>query len=173
MSDLSVISWLRLARLPGVGPVLIKRLLDVLGSPEAILAAHPATLAGVEGIGSIRANQIVSHAAQTEKPAIEEFQKTRDRGITLLPQCDAAYPPALKTITDPPLLLYVRGKLLPADAVAVGIVGVRECTLYGREQAKRFGHDLAQAGFTVISGARVESIQPRTKARCGVRAARL
>ncbi len=152
MSDHSVISWLRLAQLPGVGPVLIKRLLDALGSPDAILNAHPAKLAAVEGIGTVRANQIVTHSGQTEKTAMEEFQKARDRGITLLAQCDAAYPPALKTITDPPLLLYLRGKLLPADALAVGIVGARECTLYGREQAKRFGHDLAQAGFTVISG---------------------
>ena len=147
-----LISWLRLARLPGVGPVLIRRLLEALGSPEAILAAHPAGLAAVEGIGTHRANQIVTHSARTEKPAREELALAQENGVTVVAQDDPRYPPALKTITDPPLVLYVRGELVERDAVAVGIVGARQCTLYGREQASRFGHDLAAAGLTVISG---------------------
>ena len=147
-----LLCWLRLARLPGVGPVLIKRLLEALGSPKAILDAHPASLAKVEGIGTHRANQIVAHAARTEKPAREELALAQENGVTVLAQDDPRYPPALGTITDPPLLLYMRGELVERDAVAVGIVGARQCTLYGREQASRFGHDLAATGFTVISG---------------------
>jgi DNA processing protein len=147
-----LIAWLRLARLPGVGPVLIRRLLDALGSPEAILDAHPPILASVEGIGTHRASQIVAHAARTEKPARDELALAQEHGVTVVAQDDPRYPPALKTITDPPLVLYVRGELIERDAVAIGIVGARQCTLYGREQASRFGHDLAATGFTVISG---------------------
>jgi DNA processing protein len=132
--------------------VLIRRLLESLGSPEAILSAHPAMLGAVEGIGTHRANQIVTHAANTEKPAREELALAQENGVTVVAQDDPRYPPALKTIADPPLVLYVRGELVERDAVAVGIVGARQCTLYGREQAARFGHDLAATGFTVISG---------------------
>ncbi len=146
------LAFLRLARLRGVGPVLVKRLLEALGSAEAILTAHPSTLAAIDGIGTIKANQVVSSAAETEAPAREELARARNEGFTLLTCLDPRYPPGLKTIADPPLVLYVRGELQPADAVAVGIVGARECTLYGREQATRFGGELAQAGLTVVSG---------------------
>ncbi|MGN6371170.1 MAG: DNA-processing protein DprA [Phycisphaerae bacterium] len=147
-----LIAWLRLSRLPGVGPVLIKRLLEALGSPEGILEAHPAGLASVEGIGTFRANQIMAGRGASEKWAREELQRAQEHGVTVVAGDDPRYPPALKTIPDPPVVLYVRGELVERDAVAVGIVGARQCTLYGREQAGRFGHDLAAAGLTVISG---------------------
>ncbi len=73
-------------------------------------------------------------------------------GLTLLTLEDDRYPPALKTIHDSPLVLYVRGAILPGDAVAIGMVGARKCTLYGREQAQRLGGQLAERGMTVISG---------------------
>ena len=147
-----LISWLRLARLRGVGPVLVKRLLEAFGSPEAILEAHPSRLAAVEGIGTVKASQIVSSAPETTGPANEELTRAQQHGITLIPLHDDRYPPALKPIPDPPLLLYVRGELLPADTLAIGIVGARRCTLYGREQAQRLGAHLAERGMTIISG---------------------
>ena len=152
MGEERVISWLTLAGLRGVGPVLCKRLLGALGSPEAILAAHPSRLAAVEGIGTIKANQIVMSRADAMAGAQEEFEKVQQHGITLLTLADVRYPPALKTIQDPPLVLYVRGELVAEDAVALGIVGARQCTLYGREQAQRIAAQLAERGLTVVSG---------------------
>src|SRR5436305_1550025 len=137
------LAFLRLARLKGVGPVLVKRLLEKLGSPEAILTAHPSVLAGIEGIGTVKANQIVSSAPGTLAGATEELDGVIHHGFTLLTLDDPAYPPALKTVPDPPLVLYVRGELQPADAVAVGIVGARRCTLYGREQSQKIAAQLA------------------------------
>jgi DNA processing protein len=58
----------------------------------------------------------------------------------------------LKTIPDPPLVLYVKGTLEPRDLNAVAIVGSRKCSFYGREQAERFAALLGGAGVTVISG---------------------
>jgi DNA processing protein len=152
LGEAEVVEWLRLARLPGVGPVLVRRLLEALGSPRAILEAHPSVLAKVDGVGTVRANQVVAGAAGTHGPAREEVSRARDAGVAIIAQADSRYPPALKTITDPPLVLYVRGTLEQRDAVAVGIVGARQCTLYGREQAGRFGQALVAAGLTVISG---------------------
>jgi DNA processing protein len=62
------------------------------------------------------------------------------------------YPAQLKHIPDPPLCLYVRGSLEPADAVAVAVVGSRRCSFYGIEQTRRFASGLASVGFTVVSG---------------------
>ncbi|MCL2648559.1 MAG: DNA-processing protein DprA [Phycisphaerales bacterium] len=144
--------WLRLARLPGVGPVLVKRLLEYFHSPEAILTAHPAALSAVEGVGTLRANQIVAAAVATQKAAEEELAKIDADQITLLTPDHSDFPPGLKNIPDPPILLYVRGQILPSDALALGIVGARQCSLYGREQAHRFAAQLAQAGLTIVSG---------------------
>ena len=146
------LAWLRLALLPGVGPILIKRLLAALHSPEAILTAHPASLSAIEGIGTYRANQIVTGAAGTEGPACEELERLDADGLTLLTPDDALFPPGLKNIPDPPVCLYMRGRMEPTDAVAVGIVGARQCSTYGREQAHWFAAHLAQAGLTIISG---------------------
>ena len=144
--------WLRLARLPGVGPVLVKRLLEYFHTPETILTAHPSSLAAVEDIGAIRANKIVANAAATQKAAEEELAKIDADEITLLTPDHPDFPPGLKNIHDPPIVLYVRGQILPHDALALGIVGARECSLYGREQSYRFAAQLAQSGLTIVSG---------------------
>ncbi len=60
------------------------------------------------------------------------------------------YPKILKTIDDPPELLYARGEVPSAPGIAV--VGSRECTEYGRRIAYRLGVDIARCGFTVVSG---------------------
>jgi len=148
----SRLSWLRLARLPGVGPVLIKRLLTHFHTPDAILTAHPSALSVVEDIGTLRANKIAANAAATQKLAEEELAKIDADGITLLTPDHPDFPPGLRNIPDPPIVLYVRGQILPSDALAIGIVGARECSMYGREQAHRFAAQLAQSGLTIVSG---------------------
>ncbi|HEY4328998.1 MAG TPA: DNA-processing protein DprA [Phycisphaerae bacterium] len=150
--DERLIAWLRLTYLKGVGPILVKRLLAVFGSPDAILNAHPANLAAVEGIGTIKANQLVTSAPASHAKAVEALARVREHGFSILPLDDEGYPPGLKTVDDPPIVLFVRGGILPADAVAVGMVGARKCTFYGREQAQRLGMQLAQSGLTIVSG---------------------
>jgi len=68
---------------------------------------------------------------------------------------DAAYPTQLRTIHDPPFVLYVRGGPLPGAERAVAIVGSRRCTALGRELAQAIGYGLASVGVTVVSGAAV------------------
>jgi DNA processing protein len=73
-------------------------------------------------------------------------------GVRLLLESDAEYPPGLREIADPPLLLSMRGELQPGDRVAVAIVGTRRATAYGRRMAERLAGDLALRGITVVSG---------------------
>jgi DNA processing protein len=62
------------------------------------------------------------------------------------------YPPPLASVVNPPPLLYFRGEWTPADAGAVGIVGSRSCTAYGKRMAEQIAKGLARAGLTVVSG---------------------
>ena len=144
------LAWLRLARVPNIGPVMVKRLIDAFKTPEAVLAADMARLGEVDGIGTLRARSFL------QAPKLCDVQRELDEslagGVKVICPDDPAWPPGLRTIPDPPIVLVLRGEILPHDALAIGIVGSRKCSFYGREQAERFGALLAGAGFTVVSG---------------------
>ena len=69
---------------------------------------------------------------------------------TVVTLADPGYPAAVRDLPLPPPVLYCRGELPPAPAVA--IVGSRRATDYGREAAWLFARDLAREGVTVVSG---------------------
>ena len=114
----------RLSLVPGVGPILMRRLLAAFGSAEKLIGAPEARLRLVEGVGPITAEQILAGppagAAEREWELIERF------GVRLMCIDDADYPPLLRHIHDPPPFLYVLGELLRPDAVALAIVGSRQ-----------------------------------------------
>lgn len=133
-----------------VGPVTFANLVDRFGSAAEALRASTAQLATVPGIGQATAAKIVESRQQVDVAA--ELDLARKLGVTILTLRDGAYPYALRHIPDPPAVLYVQGELRETDAVSLAIVGSRRCSRYGFEQSQRFGHLLARAGITVISG---------------------
>ena len=145
-----VLARLHLRATPGFGPVLIQRAITALGSPQRVLAASAGELSQIEGLGAQRAETIVR--AKRDNVPEKLLDECAQSGITILSPEDARWPMHLRTIADPPVVLFMRGRILPQDNKAVGVVGSRRCTLYGREQAQRFASDLAAAGLTVISG---------------------
>ncbi len=143
-------SYLALNLLPGIGPVRVRRLLEVFGTPGAILSAPRDRLRAVEGIGHELAGVISSWRDTLDLD--EELGLIRDRGVEVVSMADEDYPEPLRQIYDPPLVLYVWGKLERADRVAVGVVGSRRATHYGIQCARRLSFQLASAGVTVLSG---------------------
>ena len=80
---------------------------------------------------------------------MERLQATEVRLTTL---GEASYPEALRWIPEPPPVLYIWGTLQPADSLAVAVVGSRKPSPYGQLAAQRLSAELAQYGFTVVSG---------------------
>ncbi|MBI4355727.1 MAG: DNA-protecting protein DprA [Candidatus Omnitrophica bacterium] len=148
MDNQDALIWLNLA---DPGPLAAKRLLQVLGSAEAVLRASAETLQRAGRMKAASA-QRVAEACRNKERLYREQALIRKTGVTVVTLDDAGYPSRLKTITDPPMVLYVRGTLLPEDGAAIAIVGAREASLYGQETAERFAHDLAQRGVTIVSG---------------------
>ena len=134
----------------GLGPVSVRRLIDVLGSPKAILEADREALMEARGVGEKLALKIV--VQRDSISAEEEIDKAADIGARIITPLDDEYPEALKAIHDPPLALYVLGRILPKDGKAIGIVGSRSTSHYGLSAADRLAYQLGQTGFTVISG---------------------
>jgi len=141
---------LMLALISGVGPLTRQRLLEQFGSPVCILHASYGELQRVQGVGPKLAKRIAE--ARTEIDVDAQMKLARDNNIEILVESSEKYPPLLAEIHDPPGVLFVLGSLLPADRLAVAIVGTRHATRYGIEQATKLATSLAKAGITVVSG---------------------
>lgn len=141
---------LRWALTDGVGPLIFSRLLVQFGSAEAALGATAAEMTLVKGISREGAERILRTATQIQ---IEnELDACAAKGVRIICRADPDYPAGLREVPDPPIVLWVKGELRETDAIAIAVVGTRRCSIYGSEQARRFGELLAGAGVTVISG---------------------
>ncbi|MES2308754.1 MAG: DNA-processing protein DprA [Verrucomicrobiota bacterium] len=136
--------------IPGIGPVRVRRLLESMGSVERILLARESELASVEGISNELARKIIK--ARDEVDLVREKKLALDHGVEVIDVEDELYPQSLKEIYDPPLVLYIKGKIPKRFSMGIGVIGTREPTSYGRENAKKFSFQLAYAGVSVISG---------------------
>lgn len=155
MSDSATISTAARAHLhwaltDGVGPICFGRLLIHFGDAESALRVSAGDLATIKGIGSGAADSVARSRDQVDVD--DEIAAAANLGVRIICREDADYPPGLLRIPDAPIVLYVKGELRDTDAVALAVVGSRRCTIYGSEQARRFGELLAGAGFTVVSG---------------------
>src|SRR5206468_5022558 len=99
-----------------------------------------------------KSQKIYSSIRAAGAMAEAELIKARELGVRIICPEDEVYPVLLRSIPDPPAVLYVKGTLEPRDLNGFALVGSRRCSYYGREQAERFAALLAGAGFTVISG---------------------
>jgi DNA processing protein len=133
-----------------VGPVRLRQLLEHFGEAPAILRASRAQLLQVPGIGQETAEAIAGWEQAVDLAG--ELRRIQDFGCQILTQADGDYPELLRQIYDPPIVLYVKGRLTPKDKNAVAIVGSRRTTPYGQETARRLAYQLAYVGVTVVSG---------------------
>lgn len=140
---------LRFTLTHGVGPITVQRLLAVFGDADAILGATEEELRTVP---NLRSNVLKAVLEARDVDPRPEMERIADAGIDMVAYDDPLFPEPLRAADASPYLLYVRGTLQPVDSVAVGIVGTRQCSRYGRDQAERFAADLGRAGYTVISG---------------------
>jgi DNA processing protein len=143
--------WIRLAQTPGVGSATVRTLLVRFGSPQHIFDAGYRALCADVAAPVARAlcepppDAVVRQVALT----IEWLGQPGNHLLTLL---DAAYPPALSHIADPPPLLYLKGRPELLSAPMLAIVGSRNATLQGKANAELFAQALSCAGLTIVSG---------------------
>ena len=140
--------WLRLACIPGVGTQGQRALLAAFGLPGHIFAAGRGALAAV--VGGQAADAVLA------VPAHEDIERTlawaSEAGNRVLTLADADYPRQLFDITDPPVLLYVKGEPALLSRPGIALVGARSATAAGEANAEAFARTLAQQGLVVVSG---------------------
>ena len=133
-----------------MGPVRLRKLLEVFETPERILSAKRSELRSIDGIGNEVAEQIANWESTVDLSA--ELARIRDFGAEVITAQSPTYPRQLREIHAPPIVLYVWGELTERDQHAIGVIGSRRTSHYGAECAKKLSYQLAYAGLTVISG---------------------
>jgi DNA processing protein len=144
---------LRLAIVPGVGPARLSALLARFGSVERVLAASAREVAELPGFGPEFARRVASagtaEGLQRARAAMDTLHRVGARVVTA---DDDVYPPAFRTLPDPPVVLYAMGDVHLLNDPGMGIVGTRAPTDYGRRTAAALSRELARAGYTIVSG---------------------
>ena len=153
----------------GIYSDVIDKLRSYLGDISEI---HDFNHSDLENLGLLGSGILKRIAKSDFKSSIEEYKEKLDGlGIDVVTVCDNTYPEELSEIPDRPLVLYIKGKLQPRDHIAMGIVGSRKATNYGKWAAERFARDLTNMGVTIVSGmaAGIDSIAHRTALENGGR----
>ena len=143
------VHWLALSAVSGIGGVTVKRLVESLGSLEAIFDAPDEELLAVPRVTP----EIVSRLRGVSLETLEaELASLADEGLQVITWDDADYPENLRLVHDAPPVLFARGELLPEDSKAVAIVGTRQATPSAAALAQTLACELAGRGLTVVSG---------------------
>ena len=141
-------AWLRLTLIPGIGGERQRRLLGAFGLPDQVFDAGHGALARV--VGDKLAHAVRDHDSR------EQIERTllwlEQPGNHVVTLADESYPRALLDTADPPSLLYVKGDLASLNRKAIAIVGSRNATAQGIDNARAFAHSLAGGGLSVVSG---------------------
>ncbi len=148
-NDAALTSWLRLAHTPGLGLAGARRLLEHCGSVHAVFGG---AARGAEVDGAVLARLQAPPDAAMRDLLARTLAWCRLPGHYLLTLDHPDYPPALRLIDDPPLLLYAAGRIELLARPALAVVGSRNASCQGRENARQFAAAASAVGVTVVSG---------------------
>lgn len=143
---------LLLASVPGIGHVRMRHLIRKFGSAEAVLSASRRHLLTTDGIDHKTASFIRKASARDVDFVRDQMVRLQKYKTHVLTFDDPEYPESLKTLTDGPAFLFVRGNSTALQQPAIGIVGTREPTMYGKSMAETLARELVQRGIAVVSG---------------------
>ena len=146
-------AWLRLGTTPGISRGVARRLLAALGSAERVLAADESTLRSLVGADAVHLLKRVAEDDQARLATTTHWlgaSTSAARDLVVLG--DPRYPPALLQTADPPLLLFTLGRVELLALPSVAIVGSRQSTPQGRDNARAFARFLSEHKLTIVSG---------------------
>lgn len=145
-------AWLRLGATPGLGRGTARRLLAAFGLPHAVLGQDDEALAHLATDAQLRALRAAPPGFDALLEATWAWLQRGEGSHGILTLADSGYPPNVLQTADPPLMLYVRGQPPATWPRALAVVGSRNATAQGLQNARQFARAFAQAGYTVVSG---------------------
>jgi DNA processing protein len=148
------IFWLVWAQIPGIGPILLRRLEQHFGTLERAWEANSAQLGEVEGFGDRTINNVVQQRSRLDPEKF--YQQHLEKNPNFWTPADREYPRLLLEIPNPPPVLYYRGRVELEENLGIiptiAIVGTRDPDDYGKRWTRQIATALVKKGFTVVSG---------------------
>lgn len=152
MSDEDVAYYIALSHCEGIGARRLVTLITYFGSSERAFYANKHELKSVPGIGDETADSVVASREDSLRSARNELARL-DGSTILLTYFDERYPDQLRTIFNPPALLYCRGNIsLLKSERFISIIGTRRATDYGKRWTKTLADELVRHDVTIVSG---------------------
>ena len=144
-------AYIILNLISGIGPARLNALLEFCGEPAEIFRTNVRDLASVQGIGESLARRIADWEKQIDLE--HELDLAKRGGVEIITRDDENYPSLLAEIHDPPICLYIRGKIPEGISTrSLAIVGTRNVTTYGQRMARHLAESAAYSSFIVVSG---------------------
>lgn len=149
-----LLEWLKLVRIPGLGPTRIQRILNHFGQPEKMIAASGNEWFNIPGIHKNFVEKILHQRSHSpDAPLIQELDRLTDMGGHMLILGEKNYPFLLSTIHDPPPVLFVRGQLSHLSGEnSLAVVGSRRASHFGTQFAHTLANQMASNGLVTVSG---------------------
>lgn len=141
--------------IPGIGTQKIISLLPRFNTLTALLNANYERLANIEGINKILTHRLLSAKHDLEKTKIQsdrDYENSIQLKSRIITYLDSDYPVVLRSIYLPPLILYVKGNILPEDETSIAVVGTRQPSNYGISIAEKISKEIVEKKITIISG---------------------
>ena len=135
----------------GIGNSRGRELVEMFGSPLAVLSAPAGEISEAIKV-PLEVGRALVKSGREPKFAEDIMTKLERHAARLVTFWDEDYPSRLKTISDPPLVLYVKGEKSPLYDYSVAIVGTRACSDHARRMTPRIAGELAASGVTIVSG---------------------
>jgi DNA processing protein len=167
MTEYDFIDLLRLYSIQGIGATRIRNLITAFGTPKAVLKAPIQRLIRIQGVEKHIAQRIKENV--DEKYVSYQLDYLKRNDIKVLTYWDNRYPPRLKKIYDAPVILFYRGDISVLKSDALGVVGTRNPSEYGKMITEKFCRDLIKYKLTIVSGlARgIDTVAHRTVVKNG------
>ena len=150
LPEKDLLALLTLQRIPFLGDGSIKKLIQIFGNAQEVLAQTKGRLLQVEGMGEHKLQDFWN----TEHPAFAkaELEYILSNNINVVAYSEAAYPERLKHCIDSPVLLFQKGNFDLSNRRILSIVGTRKVTTYGKAFIDKFIEEIAPFNPIIISG---------------------
>lgn len=147
MVEQHIKAWLHLYRAPGLGYSAVCRLLDYFGDASTVIKQNqfPQEL----GISNAQQSYFKQCSDNDLTDVLLWLEKQHNH---ILPFDDGLYPPQLKATADPPVLLFVKGRVESLLMPQLAVVGSRRATQGGLDNARAFCYELAKKNWLITSG---------------------
>jgi DNA processing protein len=141
---------LALQKIEGVGDIVAKKLINHLGSAEAVFSNNAKHISNIDGVGSVLIQKLKDKTVFAKAEA--EIKFIEENHIKVHFFQDSDYPERLKHCIDSPILLFSSGNIDLENRKIISIVGTRQCTAYGNDFCKKLIADLAPLNPIIVSG---------------------